>query len=81
LTALRAQAIRNGRDIGAFDQLVGPLKQMIAKAVSPADALAQLRETAAGIDKAKLAGVFEELLLTADLLGRAVVQEEAKSNG
>ncbi len=74
LDALRAQAIAKGRDIGAFDQIAGPIRELVAGS-EPAAALAKLRDVQKTIEPSKLEGVGTELNILADLLGRAVAEE------
>ena len=76
LDALRVQAIAKGRDMGAFDQIAGPIRELVA-GNDAAGALAKLRDVQKNIAPAKLEAVGKELFMLADLLGRAVTEEQA----
>ena len=75
LDTLRTQAIAKGRDMGAFDQIAGPIRELVA-GNDAAGALAKLRDVQKNLDPQKLAGIGKELFIMADLLGRAVTAEQ-----
>ena len=75
LDALRGQAITQGRDLGVFDQIAGPIRELVA-GHEPATALAKLRTVQKNTDPKKLEGIGTELFILADLLGRAVAEDQ-----
>jgi phage gp29-like protein len=75
LNAIRQQAIAQGRDTGAFDQLARPLKDILTGKGEPAEMMAQIHKVAGQLDPVKLQGIAKEMFILADLVGAGRVHQ------
>lgn len=81
LDAIRQQAIQQGRDTGAFDELARPLKDILTGKGEPAEMMAQIHQVAGQLDPVKLQGIAKEMFILADLVGAGRIHQVPSHGG
>jgi|GEM_PF-3797687 len=77
LDALRSQAIRQGRNTGAFEKLLGPVKALLTGGGDPAELLGKLKAARAEMKPEELEGIAREMFVLADMVGRVSAKHHA----